>query len=188
MIVIIIPAKGASSRLPQKNMVLVAGRPMIDWAIDAALASKRTDSIYVSTDSDEIEAHAKTRGIKVVRRPESLGGDVPILDVYRHAIGQIPECGKATIVVGLQPDHPDRQLSVDETLAIFEREGVDRVMSKEPNGAKSGAHYVLSRHFVDTGESRKDITIVDDCTNIHYPADLEKAEARLRTSRPATFR
>jgi CMP-N-acetylneuraminic acid synthetase len=187
VIVIIIPAKGASNRLPQKNMALVGGRPMIDWAIDDALASRRAAAVYVSTDSDAIAVHASQRGIKVVRRPESLGGDVPILDVYRHALSQIPEGKTATVIVGLQPDHPDRQLSVDETLAIFEREGVDRVMSKEPNGTKSGAHYVLSRHFVETGESRKDITLVDNCTNIHYPDDLKKAEARLRATRPSAF-
>ena len=183
MTVIIIPAKGSSNRLPKKNLALVAGRPMIDWAIDDALASRRTQAVYVSTDSDVIAAHAQSRGVKVVRRPESLGGEVPILDVYRHALTKIPEGRDVRIVVGLQPDHPDRQISVDETLAIFERDDLDRLMSKEPDGSKSGAHYVLSRHFVETGESRKDLTIIDDCTNIHFPADLEKAEARLKARR-----
>lgn len=179
MIVIIIPAKGASNRLPNKNMTPINGRPMIDYTIDEALASKRGETIYVSTDSDAIAAHAMARGIKVVRRPESLGGEVPILEVYRHALANIPEGPQVSVVVGLQPDHPDRDVTVDETIAILESEGVDRVMSKEANGTKSGAHYVLTRHFVDSGESRKDITIVDDCTNIHYPADLERAAARL---------
>ena len=179
MIIIIIPAKGASNRLPSKNMTPINGRPMIDYSIDEALSCKRAQAHYVSTDSDEIAAHAVARGIKVVRRPESLGGEVPILEVYRHALANIPEGAQATVVVGLQPDHPDRDLSIDETIAVLEREGADRVMSKEPNGTKSGAHYVLSRHFVDSGNSRKDITLVDDCTNIHYPADLERAARRL---------
>jgi CMP-N,N'-diacetyllegionaminic acid synthase len=179
VIIIIIPAKGASNRLPNKNMTPINGRPMIDYSIDQALACKRAQTLYISTDSDEIAAHAAARGIKVVRRPESLGGEVPILEVYRHALANIPEGAQATVVVGLQPDHPDRDLSIDETIDVLEREGADRVMSKEPNGTKSGAHYVLSRHFVDTGDSRKDITLVDDCTNIHYPADLERAALRL---------
>lgn len=180
MIIIIIPAKGASNRLPNKNMTPINGRPMIDYTIDQALVCKRAQALYISTDSDEIAAHAAARGIKVVRRPESLGGEVPILEVYRHALANIPEGSHATVVVGLQPDHPDRDLSIDETIAVRECEGADRVMSKEPDGTKSGAHYVLSRHFVDTGDSRRDITLVDDCTNIHYSADLERAAKRLK--------
>lgn len=183
MIVIIIPAKGASTRLPNKNMARVAGRPMIDWTIDDALLSVRAEAVYVSTDSDVIEAHAKKRGVRVLRRPDSLGGEVPILEVYRHALKKIPESNDIRIVVGLQPDHPDRQISVDETLEIFERGALDRLMSMEPNGEKSGAHYVLSRYFVETGESRKDLTITDDCTNVHHLADLKRAEVNLKARR-----
>ncbi|MEW5728884.1 MAG: NTP transferase domain-containing protein [Pseudomonadota bacterium] len=179
MIVIVIPAKGGSSRLPNKNMVPLNGRPMLDYTIDEALASRRADRVYVSTDSDAIAAHAAARGIAVIRRPESLGGDVPILDVYRHAVANMPEGDKVTVVVGLQPDHPDRDVRVDETIAILEREQADRVMSKQADGVKNGAHYVLSRHFVDHGESRKDITIIDDCTNIHFAEELDRAARRL---------
>jgi CMP-N-acetylneuraminic acid synthetase len=85
MIVIVIPAKGASNRLPNKNMTPINGRPMLDYAIEGALASKRAAAVYVSTDSDAIAAHAAACGIKVIRRPESLGGEVPIIEVYRHA-------------------------------------------------------------------------------------------------------
>lgn len=179
MIVIVIPAKGASNRLPNKNMAPINGRPMIDYAIDDALASKRAHALYVSTDDDAIAAHAMSRGVPVIRRPEALGGEVPIIEVYRHALTNMPEGSQATIVVGLQPDHPDRNVTVDESIAMFEREGVDVLKSVEANGAKNGAHYVLSRHFVDTGEARQSFTIVDDCTNIHFPTDLKRAEERL---------
>jgi len=179
MIVIIIPAKGASSRLPNKNMALVNGRPMIDYAIDDALASKRASVIFVSTDSDAIERHAKARGIPVIRRPESLGGEVPIIEVYRHALTNMPNGGEVRVVVGLQPDHPDRDVSVDDSIAAFERENADVLNSTEADGTKNGAHYVLSRHFVDTGEARRKAIIVDNCTNIHFPDDLSRAGARL---------
>jgi CMP-N-acetylneuraminic acid synthetase len=179
LIVIVIPAKARSSRLPNKNMVELNGRPMLDYAIDEAKACKRGLFSYVSTDSDQIAAHAHSRDIPVIRRPESLGGDVPILDVYRHALANMPEGDKVTTVVGLQVDHPDRNVSIDETLDLFERESADRLMSTEADGTKNGAHYVLSRHFVDTGESRKDVVIVDDCTNIHFAEEVEQAAVRL---------
>jgi CMP-N-acetylneuraminic acid synthetase len=179
MIVIVIPAKGASNRLPNKNMIPINGRPMIDYAIDAALASKRAAAVYVSTDSDAIAAHASSRNIPVLRRPETLGGEVPIIEVYRHALANMPGGAEVSIVVGLQPDHPDRDLTVDETIDIFEREAADVLASTEADGTKNGAHYVLSRHFVDSGEARKKVSVIDDCTNIHFDRDLERAAGRL---------
>ena len=178
MIVIVIPAKGASSRLPNKNMAPLNGRPMIDYAIDAARASRRAEAVYISTDSEAIAAHAEARGIGVIRRPESLGGEVPLIDVYRHALAELDD-PHISILVGLQPDHPDRNVSVDQAVETFEIEGADRVTSTQADGTKNGAHYVLSRRYLETGESRKDVALVDDCTNIHYPADLERAAARL---------
>lgn len=179
MLIVVIPAKGGSSRLPNKNMAPLNDRPMLDYTVDDAKASRRADAIYVSTDSDDIAAYAAKLGVEVIRRPESLGGDVPIVDVYRHALAAI---GRAdiTTVVGLQPDHPDRRVSVDEALEIFEKEGADRLFSEEAGGAKNGAHYIMTRHFLDTDESRKDLTIVDDCTNVHYADDLKAAETYLR--------
>ena len=178
MIVAIVPAKGASGRLPDKNMLKVGGRPMIDYAIRDARRSGRVDAVYVSTDSDRIAAHAESHGVPVIRRPESLGGETPILEVYRHAVAAIG-WDKVDAVVGLQPDHPDRYVSVDEAFDVFLREEADRLGSTQADGTKNGAHYILSRHFLETGESRTDAVIVDDCTNIHYAGDLARAEARL---------
>ncbi len=179
MILAIIPAKGASTRLPNKNMTPINGRPMLDFAVDEARASDRIDRYCVSTDDDAIAAHVQAMGVTVVRRPESLGGETPLLEVLRHAVAHLDEAGDVTVVVGLQPDHPDRDVRVDAALAVFEQNDADRLMSTEADGTKNGAHYILSRHFVDTGESRKDVTIVDDCTNIHFAADVERAAARL---------
>lgn len=181
MIVILIPAKGHSNRLPNKNMVDVNGRPMIDYAIDQALASKRASAVYVTTDDDAIAAHVESRGLRVIRRPESLGGEVPLLDVYRHALAEMRE-PTISIVVGLQPDHPDRTMSVDDAIAVFEASGqeCDVLSSEEPNGKHSGAHYIISRRFIETGDRRGEVTIVDDCTNVHTPEDLARAAARLR--------
>ena len=125
MIVVVIPAKGTSTRLPNKNLALVAGRPLLDHAVGYARQCSRVDAMFVSTDSDEIAAHAATLGVGVIRRPSSLGGDVPLLDVYRHALGQIPRSERVSTLIGLQPDHPDRTVSLDEALDAFEKEGVD---------------------------------------------------------------
>ena len=178
MIVIIIPAKGASRRLPNKNMALINGRPMIDYAIETAQASSKADAIYVTTDSDEIANHVSKQGVKVIRRSPTLGGETPIIEVYRHAVNEIGN-QKIEIVIGLQVDHPDRVISVDEALRQFIEQGADHLISVQADGTKNGAHYILSRHFITTNESRKTVTIIDDCTNIHYPEDLATAASVL---------
>jgi len=185
MIIIVIPAKGGSGRLPKKNIAPLNGLPMMDYTIMEARRSQRVDEIYVSTDNDEIAANAEKNGVKVIRRPESLGGDVPIVDVYRHAVAQLDDAN-VSIVVGLQPDHPDRDISVDEALAIFDKEEVDCLYSEEADGTKNGAHFIMSRQFLDSDESRKDIYIVDDCTNVHYQEDLDAAAVRLRERQSAS--
>ena len=50
MFIAVIPAKGKSNRLPNKNMSLINGRPLIDYSIDYAKKSKFLDKIFVSTD------------------------------------------------------------------------------------------------------------------------------------------
>ena len=50
----IIPARGGSKRLPGKNILDLAGKPLIAWTIEAALNSKYIDRIVVSTDDQEI--------------------------------------------------------------------------------------------------------------------------------------
>jgi CMP-N-acetylneuraminic acid synthetase len=179
MIVTIIPAKGGSTRLPNKNMTIVNGKPLLAYSIEWARNSKQVENIFVSTDSDEIESYCNEAKVAVIRRPESLGGDVPIIEVYRHAIENINDGDKVQSLIGLQPDHPDRDLTIDETLNMFLNEDADRLMSTESDGTKNGAHYILSRHFIDTETSRKDIVVVDDCTNIHFQEDLERASKRL---------
>jgi CMP-N,N'-diacetyllegionaminic acid synthase len=180
MIIIVIPAKGGSTRLPNKNMALINGRPMLDYSIDAAKACKTTNSVYVSTDSETIASHARELGVSVIMRPESLGGDIPIIEVYRHAVENIPE-GTETIetLIGLQPDHPDRTVSIDEAHKAFSDAEADFLYSTEADGTKNGSHYILSRYMLDSGEARKDVCVIDDCTNVHYQEDLDQAATRL---------
>ena len=179
MIIAVIPAKASSGRLPNKNMHILNGQPMIDYTIDYALASDLIDAVYVSTDSDEIAAHVSRSGAQVIRRDERLGGETPIIDVYRHAFQQIGNLN-ITCIVGLQPDHPDRSRNADEIIHYFLQQDADQLFSKDNNGIKNGAHYILRSNILNGDTSRKDVIIFDQCTNIHYAKDLQGAEENLR--------
>ncbi len=71
----IIPARGGSKGVPRKNVRMLAGKPLIDYTIAAALAARRVDRVIVSTDDDEIAAVAVAAGAEVVRRPAAISGD-----------------------------------------------------------------------------------------------------------------
>ena len=179
MHVVIIPAKKFSSRLNNKNMLPINGQPMLYWTIKYALEMVQKEAVFVSSDSLKICEFAKGLGVGSIHRPSYLTGDVPILDVYRHAVVYL-EASKIydqiSVVIGLQPDHPDRRISLNKAYEIFSERNLDRLSSKNAAGEKNGAHYILSRHFIDWAESRRDYVIIDDCTNIHFEKDLISAK------------
>lgn len=87
MKIAIIPARGGSKRIPNKNIKLFYGKPIIAWSIEAALAAKIFDYVIVSTDSNEIAEIANEFGAEVpFMRPPELSGDfVGVTDVVCHA-------------------------------------------------------------------------------------------------------
>ena len=72
----IFPARGGSKRIPRKNVAPFAGRPMLSWAVSAAVDSGVFDDIVVSTDDEEIYAHTRAKNtVDFGRRPAELCTD-----------------------------------------------------------------------------------------------------------------
>lgn len=88
MKIAVIPARGGSKRIPRKNIRPFAGKPMIGYAIGAALQSRLFDRVLVSTDDEEIAAIAREHGAELpFRRPPDLADDhTPTVPVIAHAI------------------------------------------------------------------------------------------------------
>lgn len=87
MKIAVIPARGGSKRIPQKNIKNFCGKPMIAWSIEAAKASALFDRIFVSTDDAEIADIAKQWGAEVpCMRPAELSNDYAgTTEVIAHA-------------------------------------------------------------------------------------------------------
>lgn len=87
MNIAIIPARGGSKRIPQKNIKDFCGKPMLAWSIEKARAAKIFDHIIVSTDDAEIGAVAEKWGAEVpFLRPASLSDDYAgTTEVIAHA-------------------------------------------------------------------------------------------------------
>ena len=76
MNIAVIPARGGSKRIPRKNLKSFCGKPMLNYAIEAAISSELFDRVIVSTDDNEITALARESGAEVpFRRSAKLSND-----------------------------------------------------------------------------------------------------------------
>ena len=108
----VIPARGGSKRLPRKNILPIAGHPMIAYSIMAVRDATRVTDWLVSSDDDEIINIALEYGADApFKRPEALATDeIRNIDVTLHALKYMEEKRgyKYDIIVLLQPTSPIR--------------------------------------------------------------------------------
>ena len=92
----IIPARGGSKRIPRKNIIPFLGKPMIFYAIDAAVQSGLFDEIMVSTEDEEIASVAGKCGAVVpfMRKSETAGDFVGIDDVIKDVLDSYKQYGR----------------------------------------------------------------------------------------------
>jgi CMP-N,N'-diacetyllegionaminic acid synthase len=114
-ILAVIPARGGSKGIPLKNLRIVAGKSLVQWAAEVARAIPEIDYSVVSTDNEEIAREAETHGLRApFRRPPELSGDrISDLEVLRHAIqaAETAENRRFEFILMLQPTCPLRTAS-----------------------------------------------------------------------------
>ena len=93
MLVALLPMKGHSERVPNKNLRRMVDRPLYHWVAGTLLAAEAVDLVIVDTDSDVIESDVRANfpAVTVHRRPEPLWGDlVPMHDIVSHLVSVFP--------------------------------------------------------------------------------------------------
>jgi len=137
--IVIIPARGGSKRLPNKNILSLGGLPMIAHSIlYAQKNSAIIDEIYVSTDDATIKRIALDYGAKVIDRPEYLSGDLePTVSVLKHVLESIE--GEVENVVLLQATNPLRPLNLlNEAFDVYQKGKYDSLFTVSRNHQKLG--------------------------------------------------
>jgi CMP-N,N'-diacetyllegionaminic acid synthase len=131
--VAIIPARGGSKGLKNKNIYPVAGKPLLAWTILQARASKSIDRVFVSTDDSEIAAVARAYGAEVIDRPAEISGDKASSEsAILHAVAVIEREHGLSVktIVFLQATSPLRKPGdIDRAVAILRKEGADSLIS-----------------------------------------------------------
>lgn len=128
----VIPARGGSRGIPGKNLILLAGKPLLAYTAEAALRSSLTATI-VSTDDETIANAGRTLGLTVpFLRPAALAqDDTPMLDVLKHAVDNLPsDIPPPDVIVLLQPTSPLRPASrINEAINMLSASDADVVVS-----------------------------------------------------------
>ena len=122
----IIPAKTDSTRLPKKNLQVIDGKTLLEHSLDYAKNSEYIKHIIVSTESEEVkEICKKYTNILIYNRPKHLLKDAEVADVYvdifqnQMTLHSDSLSTRATHMVAIQPDHPDRTNNVDDMVDYF---------------------------------------------------------------------
>ena len=173
----IIPAKINSRRLAKKNLELIGDKTLIEIAINYAKNSKKVNKVIVSTDSMRIKKFIdKMKICDCVMRNKSFTDDTEVFDVYKDAL--VKSGIDNGIVIGLQPDNPDRNIYLDKIINYFEKSKYDDLFSVGRDGFRNGGVRIF-KYDLDTIKNAKIGTYLIDCTNIHTERDLDIAKSKL---------
>jgi N-acylneuraminate cytidylyltransferase len=135
-IVAIIPARAGSKGIPNKNIRLLAGKPLLAHTIEHARQTPAISRIVVSTDGDEIARVAEQYGAEVIRRPAAISGDqassesalLHALDTLRDTEGYEPD-----LIVFLQATSPIRQPDdIQNAIDVLLEQDADSLFSANP--------------------------------------------------------
>lgn len=189
----IIPARKGSKRLPRKNMLPLAGKPLVQWTIDAALDSREVDRVVVSTDWGVVGRVATDLGADVLARPAWLAGDKASSEaVIFHAIACMSQIDHqlhptpSDRILLLQPTSPTRS-GADIDAFLEEARGHQRAFTtsvahwhdkrvRKPNGAIYGFTvdaFYRGGLYLDALPVHQAHIDIDDLT------DLDRAEEHL---------
>ena len=169
----VIPARGGSNRVPRKNIRLLAGKPLIGYTIEAALAARGIDRLIISTDDREISEIAKTFGAEVpFMRPDDLAGDtVPDQPVFQHVLEELKarENYEPHILVNLRPTTPLKTpQTIDRVIETAIETGADVVRTMCP---VEGVHHPYWMYRLDD-EGKADTFLSDMDVSQFYQRQL----------------
>lgn len=109
-VLIVIAARGGSTRVPRKNVTPLCGEPLLNYTLRQVAQAGLTERTVVSTDDAEITALSEAAGIRALQRPLELASHTASTEaVLLHALQQAPDRDSIEWIVTLPPTHPFRK-------------------------------------------------------------------------------
>ena len=164
-IVVIIPARGGSKRLKDKNIYPVLGKPMINWVVEEALKSKYIDNIFVSS---EINVYF-------------FLFQFFLLQVMMNCLYDPPD-----IVISLQANSPSLKVSdLDGAIEffynnLFSKKSVCEVISVGNDNLQNACFRIMTRKTVFQKTLSTNVGVyITDCHDVHTIEDVKIAEKQI---------
>ena len=132
-IICIIPARGGSKGIQNKNIINFMGKPLLTYSINYAKKSTLISNIYVSTDNDKISKVASDNNTNIINRPKSISGDTATTEsAISHLLENLTD--KPDIIVLLQATSPLRpEKNIDSIINKFIKNKYDSLLSLSPS-------------------------------------------------------
>ena len=122
-----IPVRLGSKRVPQKNLRLLAGKPMVAYAIEAARKSKLVNDVYVNSESPILEKLANEWGVKYYKRKPELAIDTVTSDEFNYDFLKNNDCDAVIMVTPISPLVTTED--IDNAIIYFEENKLDTLIS-----------------------------------------------------------
>lgn len=151
-LIALIPARGGSKGLPGKNLYPLNGKPLIEYTIDAALASELFSEIVVSSDDLDILAFAQNKNLVALSRPAALATDLAPTDVViEHVITELG-LSENDVICLLQPTSPLRhEEHIKAAWSLFQSKDCHGVISVYVPDKTPFKAYLLNKEGYLTG-------------------------------------
>ena len=132
-IIAIIPARGGSKRLPNKNILPLDGKRLIEWTIEATIKSKYIDTVVVSSDCDKIlDIVQRFTNVIALKRPAEISSDdAKSIDVVVHTLDYFKNTKNIIFdySIFLQPTSPFRdEYDIDNAIEYLFKQKADAVI------------------------------------------------------------
>ena len=163
-ILAVIPARAGSQGIPNKNIRIIGGHPLIYYSIKNAMGSEFITDVIVTTDSVDVEIIAKQMGVVVKQRSAELCGDSITLDAV---VADAIPVGEWDYVITMQPTSPTLRVeTLDKAILYMIENDIDTLISainsphlswgekggkKVPNYAKRLNRQYLPPCYMETG-------------------------------------
>lgn len=130
--VAIVLARGGSKGIPRKNLIDFCGKPLLAWTLEQCLSTTAIDSVWVSSDDQEILDVGKAAGAYSILRPDELAGDTATSESgWLHAIETIEhKVSSIDLVVAPQVTSPLRETAdLERGISQFTEQHFDSMFS-----------------------------------------------------------
>lgn len=131
----LVPARGGSTSVPNKNLQKLGDRPLVAWPIRTAMSTPEVDKVYTTTDNEEIATVSREYGASVIDRPPEIAtDDALVIDAVEHAIRSLNKTNR----------RPNRMVLLEPTCPFRAVEDVRSCLNLLDDGYDSAATFVAA--------------------------------------------